>query len=679
MEHLPAEVNEWLTQLKAQYPSYREDENEAFQIWDEIRNFLKDYDFEVHQEVFTEIFQAYEYPVVWAPTEAVKAHTNLSRWMKKADKHSYPAFYKWSTTEREAFYQLALEELQIEFQEEPKQVLDLSEGAEHPKWLPGATMNIVDSIFANVEPDKTAVLAGSETQADPQATTYGELETLVSRAADGFRKLGLAAGDNVILYVPLSLESTVAYLGLLKAGMRAVLVADSFSGAEITRRAEIVECKAIVTFSTYQYNGRMLDFYAKVKEADAPQAIVIHPEDTPELREGDVAWADFLGDAEAGTVYQPADALTTILFSSGTTKAPKAIPWTQLTPIRAALDAHLHHDVHPEDVVTWTTSMGWMMGPWTLFAALLNHGTAALFYGSGATEAFRDFAVAAKITMLGTIPSLVKVWRSRQLFEKSDWSVRVFSSTGEPSNAEDYLYLMSLTNYEAPIIEYCGGTEVGGGYLTGSLWQPASPSTFTTPAIGTAVYFMDENHQPVQPGQTGQVFLVPPSLGLSQTLLNRDHHEEYYEGVPAGPEGEVLRRHGDAHDVMERKFQHQTHRFYKSHGRVDDAMNIGGIKISAVEIENAVSQHDAVFQAAAVAIQEGGPEKLVLYIVPKDKNATLPDSFQKELQKIISAELNPLFRIGDLRVVDSLPRTASNKVMRRSLRKMYLEEETEKA
>ncbi|MEM6297886.1 MAG: AMP-binding protein [Bacteroidota bacterium] len=666
------EVQEWLNQLKAQHSNYDENLDDAYQIWEDIIPFLSEHPFEQHQSVFEEVFQNHAYPPVWMPDETTRQNANLSRWMSAAQKYTYKGFYEWSISERKDFWELALKELNTQFHKAPDSILEVPETTEHPVWLRGAEMNIVDSIFANAETDKVAVLSGSETQARPTKTTYGELETLVNRAANGFRKLGLKTGDNVILFVPLSLESTAAYLGLLKAGMRGVLVADSFSAAEIKRRTEIVDCKAIVTFSSYQYGGKMLDFYAKVKAADAPQAIVIHPEDTPEIRQGDVLWEDFLGETEAESIYLPADAVTTILFSSGTTKAPKAIPWTQLTPIKCAVDAHLHHDVHPEDVVTWTTSMGWMMGPWTLFAGLLNGASVALFYGAGATTTFKTFTVESGVTMLGTIPSLVRVWRAKKLFENTDWSVRIFSSTGEPSNAEDYLYLMSLCGYKAPIIEYCGGTEVGGGYLTGSVLQPASPSTFTTPALGLGVYFLNENNEQVSAGETGQVFLVPPSMGLSQTLLNRDHHDEYFESVPKSPKGEVLRKHGDAHDILERTFQHQHYTFYKSHGRVDDAMNIGGIKVSAVEIETAVTQHPSVNQAAAIAVQStDGPEKLVLYLVLSEKAS---DRLRGELQKIVSEELNPLFRISDLRVVESLPRTASNKVMRRSLRKMYLEE-----
>ena len=46
----------------------------------------------------------------------------------------------------------------------------------------------------------------------------------------------------------------------------------------------------------------------------------------------------------------------------------------------------------------------------------------------------------------------------------------MFSSTGEPSSREDYLWLMSRNEYRAPVIEYCGGTEISGAYVTGTIY-----------------------------------------------------------------------------------------------------------------------------------------------------------------------------------------------------------------
>ena len=51
-------------------------------------------------------------------------------------------------------------------------------------------------------------------------------------------------------------------------------------------------------------------------------------------------------------------AVTNVLFSSGTTGVPKAIPWTHLTPLKCAADGRFHHDLRPGDVAAWPTSVG---------------------------------------------------------------------------------------------------------------------------------------------------------------------------------------------------------------------------------------------------------------------------------------------------------------------------------
>src|SRR2546422_1544713 len=118
-----------------------------------------------------------------------------------------------------------------------------------------------------------------------------------------------------------------------------------------------------------------------------------------------------------------------------------------------------------------------------------------------------------------------------------DWHrIRLFSSTAEPSTPEEMVYLMFLAGYR-PVVEYCGGTEVGGAYITGSVVRPCAPSTFTTPAFGLDFEILDGGH----PTSRGELFLVPPSIGLSTELLNYDNDEEYYDGVPEGPHGERLR------------------------------------------------------------------------------------------------------------------------------------------
>jgi acetyl-CoA synthetase len=318
-------------------------------------------------------------------------------------------------------------------------------------------------------------------------------------------------------------------------------------------------------------------------------------------------------------------------------------------------------------VVAWPTNIGWMMGPWLIYATLINRGCIALYEGLPTGRGFAEFVHTAGVNMLGVVPSLVRAWRESGACDGVDWTrINTFSSTGEPSNRHDYLWLMSLTDYRAPIIEYCGGTEIGGGHVTGTVVQPASPATFTTPALGLDLVILDEDGEPVAEGEEGELFLVPPSIGLSQSLLNRDHEAVYYEGCPSGPNGEVLRRHGDQVAKL-------PGGYFAAQGRADDTMNLGGIKVSSLELERVLEHHPAVYEAAAVAVQPAGEgaEKLVVFAALSEEAAQ--DELQRELGKAIAKELNPLFKIHDLVVVDSLPRTASNKLMRRELRRRYAE------
>jgi len=604
----------------------------------------------------------------WWPTVERVAGSNIGRLSGELGMMGFDELHRWSVENRAEFWRRTIHRLGIAFVREPEEILDASSDPADPRWLPGARLNIVDSCFQPTD-CTIAVVTGREGSSAIDTVTYGELEALVDRFANGLAAQGFSPGDGIALFMPMNLECVAAYLGTIRAGCYVVSIADSFAAHEVGRRLEIGGATAIVTAVDFRRAGKRIALYDKVVEAGAPRAIVIPSDDSGALREGDVWWDDFLGDHSAARSV-PADPhdLTNVLLSSGTTGDPKAIPWNHLTPIKAAADGHFHQDIGPGSVVAWPTNIGWMMGPWLIYATLINRGAIVLYEGAPTGEGFARFVQDAGVTMLGVVPSMVRAWRRTDTCERADWGrIEVFSSTGEPSNRADYLWLMSRAGYRAPVIEYCGGTEIGGGYITGTVVQPASPATFSTPALGLDLLLLDEAGDEVDDGTDGEVFLVPPSIGLSQSLLNRDHHEVYHAGCPSGPGGQVLRRHGDQLERLPKGY-------FRAHGRADDTMNLGGIKVSSVELETVFGHHEAIAECAAVAVQpEGeGADRLVVFAVlaePRDRV-----ELRRELGRHIAAELNPLFKIHDLVVTDGLPRTASNKLMRRTLRDQYMQE-----
>ena len=636
--------------------------------WQEISRYIltPQHPFALHHLLYETVYADFDRatdgpPPAWFPTDKDITKANITRLMAELHIKTYPEFHAWSIANRDTFWQMMIDVLGIRATETYTKPQKDATGISTKL----AKLSIVESCF-NAASDSIAIVTQREKDENLSTLTYGELESLTNRVANGLVEIGMKPGDAVAVDMPMNAESVAIYLGIVKAGCVVVGIADSFAPEEIATRLRIGNAKAIFTQDYINRAGKRLPLSEKVIAANAPKAVVLSCESgeivAQTQREDDITWQDFLSDTEtfAAVPCHP-DANTNILFSSGTTGEPKAIPWTHTTPIKAAADAYLHHDIHPDNVLAWHTNLGWMMGPWLIYASLINKATIALYDGVPTGRDFGVFVQNAEVSMLGVVPTLVRAWKHTDCMHGLDWqAIQAFSSTGECSNPEEMLYLMALAGYK-PVIEYCGGTEIGGGYITGTRVQPAAPSTFTTPALGVDFRLFDENAEPTE---SGEVFIVPPSLGLSTNLLNANHNEVYFTGTPH----RNLRRHGDAIERL-------PNSYYRIHGRVDDTMNLSGIKVSSAAIEEVLNAVDAVQETAAVAVppKGGGPSQLVIYaVLAASETAPAKQELHATLQTAISEHLNPLFRIHDVVIVDALPRTASNKVMRRLLRQQAM-------
>ncbi len=601
---------------------------------------------------------------LWFPDEDARSSSNLARWMAELGVRSFREFHGWSVTHRADFWRQAVERVGVTFQTPARCVLDDSDGTQRAVWFPGARMSIFESLW-RAPPDQPAIIAQAP-GCPLRATTYRELQIEALRVAAAIRRMGWQPEDRLAVVLPMTSASVAIYLGILAAGCAVVSIADSFAPEEIANRLRIAGARAVFTYDRMQRAGKTLRLFERVAQAtDLPIVVLPWEGERPqgELRSQDCAWGDFLADGPLESCeIANADACINVLFSSGTTGDPKAIVWRHLTAIKCGVDGYLHQDIRPGHVVVWPTNLGWMMGPWLIFASLLNRATIGLFEDAPVGAEFGRFVQDTKVNVLGVVPTIVKAWRASRCMEGWDWSrIHVFSSTGETSHPEDMFYLSSLAGMR-PIIEYCGGTEIGGGYITSTVVEPNYPSAFTTAAVGLDFVLLDAEDQSAE---AGELYLIPPSVGLSNRLLNRDHFETYYAGTPELADGTRLRRHGDY-------FQRLPVGVYVAGGRVDDTMNLGGIKVSSAEIERICNRVSGVRETAAVAVaDQHGPDQLVMFVVASESQGEwdMQEAFNRELKE----HLNPLFKVSRVVVVDALPRTASNKIMRRLLRDKLLQ------
>ncbi|KAK6153506.1 hypothetical protein DH2020_013145 [Rehmannia glutinosa] len=651
------------------------------QTWHNISKYLinPELPFSFHQMMY---YGCYKYfgpdPPAWLPDPGGANLTNVGKLLEEHGKElfgskyvdpisSFLDFQEFSVSNPEVYWKTLFGKMNVFFSVPPECIL--REDPSHPggHWLPCATTNPAKNCLSSVKRtlEDIAVIWRDEAEDEVPVNkmTLKELRASVWLVAHAIETLKLEKGSAIAIAMPMNVNSVVIYLAIVLAGYIVVSIADSFAPNEISMRLQISKAKAIFT-QVLQLKGSVVelsikdtgihDYLDRVVEAQSPMAIVIPSSGSSfsmNLRDNDISWQSFLQRAndskevEFVAVEQTTEAFTNILFSSGTTGEPKAIPWTVSTPFKAAADGWCHMDIRVGDVICWPTNLGWMMGPWLVYASLLNGASIALYSGSPLGSGFAKFVQDAEVTMLGVIPSIVRAWKSANVTAFYDWSaIRCFASTGEASNVDEYLWLMGRARYK-PVIEYCGGTEIGGGFVTGSLLQQQSLAAFSTPAMGCSLFILGDDGFPIPqdcPG-IGELALGPLMFGASSTLLNANHYDIYFKQMPVW-NGKVLRRHGDV-------FERTSRGYYRAHGRADDTMNLGGIKVSSVEIERICnSVNTCILETAAVGVPPpgGGPERLVVAVVFKDTDKPILDlsnlaaSFNSALQK----KLNPLFKVA---------------------------------
>ncbi len=291
-----------------------------------------------------------------------------------------------------------------------------------------------------------------------------------------------------------------------------------------------------------------------------------------------------------------AEDILMLIYTSGTTGRPKGAVHTHCGfPIKAAQDLRHAMDLKPEDTLYWMTDMGWMMGPWEVFGALLN-GATMVFYDGGPDypDVDRVWALVEThhITHLGVSPTLIRVLKRAGVapVERHDVSsLRVIGSTGSPWDPESWQWLFeTVLHREKPIINYSGGTEISGGIVCGNLFKPLKPCAFAGPVVGMDADVVDEVGNPIR-GAVGELVIRQPWIGMTRGFW-RDRQrylDAYWNRIPG------CWVHGDFAAIDEDGLWYIL-------GRSDDTIKVAGKRLGPAEVEAILNSHPDVIESAAI-------------------------------------------------------------------------------
>jgi acetyl-CoA synthetase len=621
--------------------------------------------------------------IVWHPTPDYIDKAHLTHFMRRHGIQDFAELHERSIEDIAWFTEAILDYLDIRFFQPYTQVVDLSLGIAWPRWVVGGKMNIVhnclDKYMGTETEQRLALIAESES-GEVCTFTYGELYRQVNQAANALRALGLGPGDAVGLYMPMTCEIVIAMLAIAKIGGIILPLFSGYGAGAVASRLADADARALFTVDGFFRRGQSVAMKptadAASRQVPTLQHMIVLKRaglETDMTPGRDHWWHELVeGQAEdAPTEITDAEQVLMVIYTSGTTGRPKGAVHTHAGfPIKAAQDMAFGTDLHPGQLLYWMTDMGWMMGPWLVFGALILGGTFLLYDGApDFPRTDRLWAMVARhhITTLGISPTLIRslIPHGEAPLRAHDLSsLRFFASTGEPWNADPWGWLFEqVGGGRLPIINYSGGTEISGGIVMGNPILPLKPTAFAAPCPGIAADVFDEAGRPVR-GQVGELVIKAPWIGMTRGFWRdpQRYEETYWSRWPR------VWVHGDFAAI-------DSDGQWYILGRSDDTIKIAGKRLGPAEVESILVSHPAVVEAAAIGVphQVKGSQLVVFCVLAPGVESS--PRLQSELKSLIIASLGKPLAPHAVLFVEDLPKTRNAKVMRRVIRAAYLGQE----
>lgn len=549
-------------------------------------------------------------------------------------------------------------------------VRDDSGGIAFTRWFLGgrvnATHNCVDRHVRDGHGDEVALycVADSGSPGDARQVTFRELAALIDRCARGLRALGVGPGDSVGIYAPMQAATVAALFAAMKLGARAVPVFCGYGEEALRERLASCEAKVLFAASRLLRRGRPAETGAIASSAASRVQTVrrIVWTDT-----GD--WDDFLGPDSGPLACEATEAgePCLILFTSGTTGRPKGTVHTHGGCLaQTGKEIRYAFDARPGEPFFWVTDIGWMMGPWELIGCLLYRTPVVLLDGApDHPTGDRIWEVCARlgVTTLGVSPTLVRLLmraRDGKGPGGSDLSrLRILGSTGEVWDEPSYLwYFERVGARRCPIVNISGGTEIIGSHLSPTPLDSLKPCSLGGPGLGMDVAVYTDDGLPAPSGAMGHLVCRQPAPSMTQGFLHDTERylDTYFRRFPG------VWYHGDWARVDEDGE-------WFLYGRTDDTFKVAGKRVGPGEIEDALTRHPGVSEAAVIGVpDEIKGTALVGLVVLKPGSSVSGHTLVAHVAHLVGKPLAP----KEVHCVASLPKTRSGKIMRGAMTRVYL-------
>lgn len=551
----------------------------------------------------------------------------------------------------------------------------------HAKWFVGGKINIshncLDRHLTTWRKNKAAFIWEGE-PGEQRTLTYLQLHREVCRFANVLKKLGVATGDRVALYMPLIPELAIAMLACARIGATHTVIFGGFSAEAIRDRVNDCGCKLVVTADGCYRRGTEIRLKAAVDEAikqcPTVENTVVYRRTGSEVHMTpgrDHWWHEIMqtvGD-DCPPEHLDSEHPLYILYTSGTTGKPKGILHTTggyLT--QAAYTTKMVFDLKDEDVYWCTADIGWVTGhSYVVYGPLANGATVMMYEGAPNYpdfDRFWDIIERNKVTIFYTAPTAIRSfikWGEQYPLKHDLSSLRLLGTVGEPINPEAWMwYHETIGKGRCPIVDTWWQTETGAimiSPLPGA--TPTVPGTATRPLPGIILDVVNKRGESVGANEGGYLVAKHPWPSMLRTLWGDDerYKQAYWSEIP----GYYFAGDGARRDERG---------YFWIMGRVDDVINVSGHRLGTAEIESALVSHETVAEAAVVGRPDELKGQAIAAFVTLEGGRVGNDELKETLRAHVTKEIGALAKPDDIRFTDALPKTRSGKIMRRLLREL---------
>ena len=616
---------------------------------------------------------------VWTPSPEAQQQSHLWAVMRALGAADIESLHTLALKDPARYYETLIRYFGLKFREPYTALVDTRKGQEFPKWFPGGRLNLIDSCLPELttSDDGGAAIVVLDEAGCSSALTYAALRAQVQKLANRLVSLGIAPGDRIGLFMPMTAEATVAFFACAWVGAVAVPGFSGYGPDALATRLRDSEARLLVTSSGFQRRGVWVDMQNVALEAASMAhnlERVICVGGAPQIETGTAVWESWSHAIESGGTcpdvaavsMDPNDPLL-LIYTSGTTGRPKGIVHSHVGfLLKVVSDFALAFDVRRGDRFCWITDLGWLVGPQMIVGNAALGSTTVYYVGALDVpdwEQIWRICERERVNIVGVSPSAIRGMAAasadgpRGPHDLS--SLRTFVSTGEPWDPMAWRWLFErVGGGERPIVNYTGGTEIAGGILTSYAALPMQECAFAGPVVGMDADIILPDGE-VASDSMGELVVrnIWPGMTHSfwggQDQLYLDTYWSIYPGIW---------RHGD---LAER----DPEGWWFLRGRSDDTLKVAGRRIGPAEIESALMQSDAVVEAAVVGVpDEMKGQAIVAFVVTARGMSTSTPALQADVRAKLGASMVP----SKIYFVDALPKTRNGKVVRRAIAARYL-------